>query len=87
MSYTVIVSLHFLLVYSKKEKNIEGFLYLKIPKFSNKSCNEMLEIMKFRALLQALGLNLIMDKSELRAQSLKVEAQAFRAFEQLVHLC
>ena len=47
----------------------------------------MLEIMKFQAWLRALGLNLIMDESELQAQSLKVEAQAFRAFEQLVHLC
>ena len=44
----------------------------------------MLEIMKFRAWLQTLCLNLIMDESELWAQSLKVEARAFRAFEQLV---
>ena len=42
---------------------------------------KMLEIMKFRALFRALGLNLILDESDLRAQSLKVEAQAFRAFE------
>ena len=42
--------------------------------------------MKFRAWLRALGLNLIQNKSKLRAQSLKVEARAFRAFEQLVHL-
>ena len=55
-------------------------------KLCNKSGNKMLEIMKFRAWLRDLGLNLIMDESELRAQSLKVEARAFRAFEQLVHL-
>ena len=47
----------------------------------------MFEIIKFQAWLRALGLNLIMDESELRAQSLKVEAQAFWAFEKLVHLC
>ena len=86
LSYTVIVSLHFLLVYSKKEKNIEGFLYLKILKKINKSGNKMLEIMKFRAWLQALGLNLIQHESELLALSLKVEVQAFRAFKKLVHL-
>ena len=45
----------------------------------------MLQIIKFRAWLRASGLNLIMDESELRAQSL--EAQAFWAFEQFVHLC
>ena len=47
----------------------------------------MLEIMKFQAWLRALGLNLIIDESELRAQISKVEAQAFWAFEQLVRLC
>ena len=46
----------------------------------------MLEIMIFRAWLRALGLNLIQDESKLQAQSLKVEARAFRAFEQLVYL-
>ena len=46
----------------------------------------MLEIIKFQAWLRALGLNLIMDESELWAQSLKVEAWFFWAFEQLVHL-
>ena len=46
----------------------------------------MVEIMKFPAWLQALGLNLIMDESEHQAQSFKVEAKAFRAFEQLVQL-
>ena len=46
----------------------------------------MIEIIKFQAWLRALGLNLIMDESELWAQSLKVEAQFFLAFEQLVHL-
>ena len=46
----------------------------------------MLEIIKFQAWLRALGLNLIMDESKLWAQSLKVEAQFFWAFEQLVHL-
>ena len=47
---------------------------------------ELLEIMKFQAWLRALGLNFILDESKLRAQSLKVEAWAFQAFEQLVHL-
>ena len=28
-----------------------------------------------------------MDESKLRSQSLEVKARAFRAFEQLVHLC
>ena len=47
----------------------------------------MLQITKFWAWLRASGLNLIMDESELQAQSLKVKARAFQAFEQLVHLC
>ena len=46
----------------------------------------MLEMIKFKAWLQALGLNLNLDESEFWAQNLKVEAQAFQAFEQLVHL-
>ena len=46
----------------------------------------MLDIVKFWAWLQASDLNLILDESEFQAQSLKVEAQAFWAFKQLVHL-
>ena len=47
---------------------------------------EMLWIIKFQVWLQAPNLNLIMDDSELWAKRLKVNAQAFQAFEQLVHL-
>ena len=47
----------------------------------------MLQIIKFRAWLRASGLNLIVDESKLRAQSLQVKARACQAFEQLVHLC
>ena len=47
----------------------------------------MLDIVKFRAWLRASDLNLILNESELGDQSLKVEAHAFWAFEQLVHLC
>ena len=71
----------------KDKNNVEGFLYSKILNFCNNSGNKMLEIMKFWAWLWAIGLNLIMDESELWAQSLKVEAWAFQAFQQLVHLC
>ena len=70
-----------------KEKTIiRAFSIDFFFKCCNQSWNKMLEIIKFRAWLRALGLNLIMDESELRAQSLKIEARAFRAFEQLVHL-
>ena len=46
----------------------------------------MPEIMKFLAWLQASDLNVILHKSELQTHSLKVESQAFWAFEQPVDL-
>ena len=46
----------------------------------------MLDLVNFWAWLRASDLNLILDESELRAQCLKVEAQAFQAFKLLVHL-
>ena len=46
----------------------------------------MLEKLKFWAWFWALGLNFIVNKSELWAESFKVEAWALQAFEQPVHL-
>ena len=43
----------------------------------------MLDKVKFWAWLGASDLNLILDESELRAQSLKVEAPAFQALSSL----
>ena len=42
-----------------------------------------LEIMKYRASSQASDLNVILDETELQAQSLNIETPAFKAFEQL----
>ena len=64
-----------------KKTTFKGFFLLKIFFFVINMAIKMLEIMKFRALFRALDLNLILDESELRAQSLKVEAQVFQAFE------